>query len=136
MCNEWRPRRLPLVCGDFGYVAEGAEGGRVAAGGDTGEVGDVGDVGVVGTKTAGLEAVVLGDGEEGEYARVKVSGAKRSGRESCMPEGCIESVQVQKKRAIDAVLDVVEARGFVMDPNLVGLQVEGVGTTESQRGRS
>ena len=53
-----------------------------------------------------------------------------------MPEGRIESVQVQKKRAIDAVLDVVEALGFVMDPDLVGSQVEVVGTTESQRGQS
>jgi hypothetical protein len=82
-----------------------------------------------------LEVVVLGDREEGECVRGKVSGAKRSDCESCVPEGGrIESVQ--KKGGIDAVLDVVEARGFVMDLDLVGSQVEVVGTTESQRGLS
>jgi hypothetical protein len=45
-------------------------------------------------------------------------------------------VASKKKDDFTTVLDVVESRGFALDPNLVGSAVEVVGTTESQRGRS
>lgn len=63
----------------------------------------------------------------------KVSGcAKRSGLEAERHD-----VSGRKKGCqLDSVLDVVEARGFALDPNLIGSAVEVVGTTESQRGRS
>ena len=42
----------------------------------------------------------------------------------------------KKARLLDPVLYMVENRGFAIDPDLIGSEVEVVGTTESQRGRS
>ena len=132
MCSEW----------DHVFLAAGAEGG----GEDTGEVGDIGNeeegerVEVVdegGKVDNAVAAAGREEGGEGDGGR-KVSGCakKRSGVEAEQGDVSGSSKKVRPLDSVWDVVDVVEARGFALDPNLIGSEVDVVGTTKFQRGRS